>query len=401
MPRPTRRRFLHYSAALSVLPLAAPAQITLVPDPVGHIITRWQRDPQALGSYSYLARGAQLADRARLSDSIGDTLFFAGEATAADHPSTVHGAMMSGRRAAEEILRGEAQQVAVIGAGFSGLGAAQALASAGRDVTVFEARDRIGGRVWTDTRLGTPLDLGASWIHGVWGNPLTKLANSLGVERSTTIFNSIAIFSPQGKRLRRAAPDWFWERWEYDLNYAASRAELSPIAEEEGEEFFGPHVVFPEGYSQLLPGLAGDYSVRLNTRVTRIAHSPDGVHLDTEAFDAALVTVPLGVLKAGTIAFDPVLPPKKQTAIDRLGVGLLDKTYLKFQRPFWPENTQFLGVAAPAPHPYAHWMNFIPNTGEPILCAFNGAALARNLDDLSDALLVENALVNLHALMRA
>src|SRR5262245_39031993 len=57
--------------------------------------------------------------------------------------------------------------VLVIGAGASGLGAARSLADAGRSVIVLEARDRLGGRVWTNRAWrDAPVDLGASWIHG-------------------------------------------------------------------------------------------------------------------------------------------------------------------------------------------------------------------------------------------
>ena len=75
----------------------------------------------------------------------------------------------------------------VIGAGMAGLGAARTLSESGAQVTVFEARDRIGGRVWT-SRLwpGLPLDLGASWIHGARGNPLTALADSAGARRAAS-----------------------------------------------------------------------------------------------------------------------------------------------------------------------------------------------------------------------
>jgi len=392
------------SAALSAIPMSAPAKITRLPDSVGHKATRWAQDPFARGSYSFLAKGAQFHDRNRLADPVDNTLFFAGEATHSGFPATVHGALLSGRRAAQEVRRTKAHTIAIVGAGFAGLGAARALTDAGRRVTVYEARNRIGGRVWTDRSLGAALDLGASWIHGIVKNPLTDLADKLGVARSVTNFDNVAVFGADGSKLKgQAIPDWFWERWEIDLDYATTRAELSPIASSEGDEVLGPHAIFPTGYDSLIPGLTGGFDIRLSTTVSAIDHQPSQVSLFTPAtvnVDAAIITVPLGVLKSGALRFTPALPAKKQTAIDRLGVGLLDKLYLKFDKPFWPAKTHFLGTADRQPHPYGHWMNLIPHTGAPILCGFNGADTARRLDDLSDAQQIEAALARLHRLLR-
>ncbi|MCZ6784958.1 MAG: NAD(P)/FAD-dependent oxidoreductase [Proteobacteria bacterium] len=63
-----------------------------------------------------------------------------------------------------------------MGAGFAGVTAARALVDRGYAVEVLEARDRIGGRVHTVEEFGTPIDLGASWLHGGPGNPLKAIA---------------------------------------------------------------------------------------------------------------------------------------------------------------------------------------------------------------------------------
>ena len=71
--------------------------------------------------------------------------------------------------------------VAVIGAGAAGIGAARRLAEAGaRRVLVLEARERVGGRVHTITPAGFPLDRGAEWLHSADRNPLSPIAQSLG-----------------------------------------------------------------------------------------------------------------------------------------------------------------------------------------------------------------------------
>ena len=69
----------------------------------------------------------------------------------------------------------------VIGAGMSGVTAARMLADAGADVIVLEARDRIGGRMHTDRTAGFPVDLGASWVHGIEGSALWDLVQALEI----------------------------------------------------------------------------------------------------------------------------------------------------------------------------------------------------------------------------
>jgi polyamine oxidase len=78
---------------------------------------------------------------------------------------------------------GDPSRVIVVGAGWAGLTAANALRNAGVDVVVLEARRRLGGRAWTREVGGRPIDLGCSWIHDPIGNPLTRFAGQAGVAR--------------------------------------------------------------------------------------------------------------------------------------------------------------------------------------------------------------------------
>ncbi len=75
-----------------------------VPDPTAVKITRWGSDPFSCGSYSYMKTGASPGDYDELARPAGKRLFFAGEHTSRRHSATVHGAYLSGLRAASEVI---------------------------------------------------------------------------------------------------------------------------------------------------------------------------------------------------------------------------------------------------------------------------------------------------------
>ncbi|MCV7347615.1 flavin monoamine oxidase family protein [Mycolicibacterium rhodesiae] len=318
--------------------------------------------------------------------------------------------------------------VVVVGAGFSGLAAARKLADAGLRVTVLEARDRIGGRTRTDTSLGVPIDIGASWIHGTESNPLTTLAADVGAKTVPTDFEDFVLLDDHRlvdkKAAAASAEDWRRIARELDdrsgdaspeesvadglvgianlddplvawnvtsriaSEYAADPAQMSLRWLGSEEQFKGPDVILPGGYTQLSQRVAKGLDVRLGTEVTRIAHSSDQVRIDTAqgtvTADRVIVTVPLGVLKAGTIVFDPPLPGPKQGAIERLGFGLLNKVVVAFDAPFWPESTPMIGLVG-ADQPVTDLVNGLVFAGTPLLVGLRGGQAAWSRESMSDS----------------
>src|SRR5262245_5942303 len=90
------------------------------------------------------------------------------------------------------------EHVAVVGAGIAGLAAARRLTDEGARGTVLEAGERIGGRIWTDTSLGVPIDLGAAWLHGTDGNPMVGLVAEVGADTVKTDFCDVVLFDELG-----------------------------------------------------------------------------------------------------------------------------------------------------------------------------------------------------------
>ncbi|QIH10310.1 NAD(P)-binding protein [Pseudomonas sp. BIOMIG1BAC] len=339
--------------------------------------------------------------------------------------------------------------VLVIGAGISGLAAARMLHTAGYRVTVIEGRDRVGGRIWTNRSWKeVPVDLGASWIHGVDGNPVAALSRQFGIE--TVVYDvenptSNQVYDANGRALGSQESEQLAQLYEQASKLLAQKVQgaasqlsaqeamqqvLAGLGEtaaqkatvlelfsrqmedglaadpqdiaawglNEGSAFDGHEVVFPNGYGQLVDRLAAGLDIRLKHRVTRIQHGVSGVRVHTTegelAGDIAIVTLPLGVLKEGGVEFSPALPVAKRGAIERLGMGVYNKAVFLFPHVFWGE----AAVISQLNTDKGLWANWYPlnhYAKKPVLCALHGGIPARLLEGMSNQEIQDDAMAHL------
>nr|WP_314841281.1 FAD-dependent oxidoreductase [uncultured Microbacterium sp.] len=337
----------------------------------------------------------------------------------------------------------------VIGAGMSGLTVARMLADEGRSVVVLEAHDRIGGRMKTDRDSGFSVDLGASWVHGIDDSPLWDLVQALGIP---TIEYTVGSFQAGGRRIEnfdgdgRAMDAAQTERWVDDVRdvdlllaeeiaasspgdtyldvteRALDRSGLMPERIDEIREFFrhrveeqcgawigdldahgldedaidGDEVIFPRGYDELPTRIAAGLDVRLGHVVTRVTRSASGVVVSTPQGDLTgrdvVVTVPLGVLKAGSIDFSPPLPEAVAGPIGRLGMGVFNKVYLQFDERFWPDDAYVLRALGEAGEHWHSWYDVSAVSGRPTLLTFAAGPFGRRMQDLDDDEIIADAL---------
>ena len=288
--------------------------------------------------------------------------------------------------------------VIVVGAGASGLSALLELDRAGLKVLCIEARDRIGGRVFTqhDPLSPVPIELGAEFIHGrppeIW-----DIVRSSVLRVYDCVDHSLRIKDGQVQKQENA---WLpVGQIMDDMQKAAERGKDEPFLDflsrtNYPEDAKQMTVSFVEGFNaarQEIIGIAslakdaraadaieGDGSfrllsgydsvaqyflqkvssramLRLNTALTHVSWQPGRATLSAcsaltgvvERFSAAhlVVTVPLGVLQAepgtaGAISWDP-LPADVLNAAQRLASGEVYRVVLRFEKPFWEANPAF------------------------------------------------------------
>lgn len=269
----------------------------------------------------------------------------------------------------------------VVGAGMAGLAAADRLTKEGSRVALLEARNRTGGRVWTDRQFaGIPVELGAEFLHGdqvaTWeivrelgletlrwkkqddslvrtedGEWLTmaqaRAADpGLEISRSWELPQVLAgRYEDLHSYLRRIGFDrkqlryverWFANAQGESARFLSAAATLRGLRRS-GENGSGDYRL-TDGYDNVVNHLAKGLDVHLNTQVETVEWGSDGVLVaaaDGATYEARtlLLTVPVGVLQAGSIRFMPELPDDKLLALSGIRMGPVIKLVYRFAEP--------------------------------------------------------------------
>ncbi|CAF3595292.1 unnamed protein product [Rotaria sp. Silwood1] len=336
----------------------------------------------------------------------------------------------------------------IIGCGPAGIGAALELQKH-RPTTRFiilEARDRVGGRTFTDTQTfgaNNPIDIGAHWLYHYHpnnplytyyftsekdhfdnepydtlktdtfdkdGTPITMdlidQAESILQRLCTTIKEyprekeDVSIFDIirdeynkiENEKLRRLVGMYLAS---IETHEGSNLTELSTKSYGVGDgNLDAPIVTIANGLGSFIKEIAdrNNLPIELNTIVTHIEISNQSngvVHISTldgrhYSCKYVLVTIPLGCLKARSIIFIPSIPDWKLIAIDKMGFGLLNKVFLQFSSTFWDEKLQNIDIITD--HYYQSYI-CIPESC--ILVLYIAGSYARELEQHTDEEIVQ------------
>jgi monoamine oxidase len=338
-------------------------------------------------------------------------------------------------------LRGlseHSHDVIVIGAGAAGLAAAAELAKAGRSVLLVEARDRIGGRCLTRRMPGlpVPVELGAEFIHGRPAATLALMrrAGIAGVDSTRTQrfvhrgrLRPVDAFAEAHKAMRATAV-----LKKHDLSFEAflrTRKNLPSITRafarmmvqgfdaadparvsardiaEEWQTALGSSQMRPQGgYGPLLESLLEKNTrLELGVVVREIRWQRGAVAIEGtrrgRPFRAlaprAIITLPLGVLQAGSVRFSPQLSAK-QAALANLASGPVIRVAMRFREAFWDERCPDVAFFHSPRAPFPTFWTPLPMRA-PLLTAWAGGPKAARVAVSSEQELLRAALASVRS----
>jgi monoamine oxidase len=302
--------------------------------------------------------------------------------------------------------------VAIVGAGAAGVGAARRLASRGRSVLLIDALPRIGGRAHTVQVDGMALDMGCGWLHSAERNPWVGIAEAEGriIDRARSAWGDQwrnlgfsageqheagVAFKAWNAAIRRGVPSDRasdaidpgspWVGYVEALSSYINGAQL-------GELSVADYLAYDDAASELNWRLPGGYGAlveiaaaglprSLGTRVASVTHHGGGVRLATDKGDidaaAAIVTVSTEMLAADTIGLPSAFDAARDAAA-KLPLGLADKHFFRVPEPNdLPENGHLLG----SPHRGATGSYYLRPFGHPVIEVFLGGCAARALEN--------------------
>src|SRR5450432_818512 len=326
--------------------------------------------------------------------------------------------------------------VAIIGAGAAGLGAAHALENSGLSAIVLEARDRVGGRAHTIMAApDIPFDLGCGWLHSANENSFVAIAGKLNFEVDKTRPPWRAQSFDKGFPLHQradfiAALDAFYDRAEDAAKGgrdSAASAYLEPgnrwnpmidaistyingceldsvsILDMDAYEDTEINWRVRRGYGALMTAYGARCPLAFNCTVTLIDHSGTPVRIETSrgtlTAGKVIVTVPTNLIANEAIRFHPVLPAKVDAARG-LPLGLADKVMLALDdaealTKELPKDGSLRGATMRTAMGSYHLRPF----GQPCIEGFFGGRFARELEDAGDGALAAEAIDEIAALL--